>query len=138
MSEDPPKKTLHHPYDNPEQYKKLSPNTLLAGNVYRRISNLWRKKSGQVSPQEVIDLFNNYKEDPRNRYVLSMGEADRFSIYDVWLKATWEADNWMWGGPGEIPDKDVPEHAQLDQVAALIEEATKMAGDWPKDAEGEK
>ena len=117
---------LHHPFNDPEQYKKLHPHTTEAWIVYNRVSNLWRKNKGQVTPEDVINLFN----DPKLKKQL----WPDCTLYDVWLQATWRADNWSVGGPAAIHNESLAAYARWDQIAALIEEAMDLAGHRPPDA----
>jgi len=117
------KRGSDHPFNHPEQYQKLLPGVEGGWLLWQRVSRLWRERQGQVTPEEVIGLYHNAKRKERL--------WPQSTLYDAWLRATWEADAYMWGGPKSIPNEKLGRYAQLDQIAALIEEAMDLAGQRP-------
>lgn len=113
-----------HPFEDPEKQHGYK---IEAANLYDRVYSMWHKREGELQPQDVIDVFS----DPKRKSDL----WPDVSLYDVWLMATWRADNLTFGGPKEIPNdpESIAHHTDLVQVAALIENAAKQAGHWPKE-----
>ena len=121
-------KEFRHPYDNRELWdKKIEPVVAFSDEFYGQVHSLWRQRKGQVTPEEVKDRFEKYKSQSHLR-----GWVEDLSLWNVWLSATYKADNVLWGGPHTIRDPGY--HAQLDQVATLIENAMDLAGHRPPEA----
>ena len=122
---------FRHPYDNRELWdEKLEPVVAFADEFYGQMHALWRMREGQVTPKEVIGHFKGYNSQPHLKAHLGTIEKD-LTLYNVWLSATAKADAWFQGGPDAIRDPGF--HAELDQVASLIENAMELAGHRPKE-----
>ena len=113
-----------HLYDDPEKRKELKRGSTTEASIfYNRMYSLWHKQKGNISPYEIIGRFYDAQRKQDLWPIIN--------LHDVWLRATWEADNWILGGPHKINDPG--RHAKLDQVAALIEEAMDIAGHRPEE-----
>ncbi|MHA2239764.1 MAG: hypothetical protein ACXAB2_15595 [Candidatus Hodarchaeales archaeon] len=116
---------IQYSFHNPECNKNPHKGQTDAWIVWNRVCILWNENHGKVTPQVVVELFNNPE--------LNHDLWPECNLYDVWVRAIWEADNLMWGGPSSISNELVSHHAELDQIAALIEESMYLANHQPLD-----